>query len=123
MIPELAITQWWNIVPWTDVKQVEQDLIICRDLITVQSPKLNPHNVVKYIKRYIECEGQNPVYELYVSNIENKMLSDEFPGDTKFLLQLDKVYDVQKVYKIVKKIIINILDTEEDNELELTEKN
>lgn len=30
MIPEIAITQWRNIVPWTDAKQVEQDLIICR---------------------------------------------------------------------------------------------
>ena len=29
MIPELAITQWRSVVPWSDVEQVEQDLIIC----------------------------------------------------------------------------------------------
>lgn len=37
MIPELAITQWRNVVPWIDVKQVEQDLIICRALVAIFS--------------------------------------------------------------------------------------
>ena len=28
MIPLAAITEWTNNVPWTDMKQVEQDLIL-----------------------------------------------------------------------------------------------
>lgn len=89
----------------------------------VQSPKLNPHNVIKCFMGYMENEEKYPTYKLYVSNIENKMLSDEFLGDTKYLLQPDEVYDAQEAYQIVKKRIINILSAEEDRELELTEKN
>ncbi|MFA7628742.1 MAG: nucleotidyl transferase AbiEii/AbiGii toxin family protein [Candidatus Dojkabacteria bacterium] len=37
MIPLAAITEWTNTVPWTDLKQVEQDLIICRALVAIYS--------------------------------------------------------------------------------------
>jgi hypothetical protein len=37
MIPKIAITEWTNTVPWIDIKQVEQDLIICRTLVAIYS--------------------------------------------------------------------------------------
>jgi predicted nucleotidyltransferase component of viral defense system len=37
MIPAAAITQWSNIAPWTNPHYVEQDLIICRVLISIFS--------------------------------------------------------------------------------------
>ena len=35
MIPESAILQWANTVPWNSNEQVEQDLIICRALVEI----------------------------------------------------------------------------------------
>ena len=35
MIPEFAIREWNETVPWTDSEQVEQDLLICRTLTEI----------------------------------------------------------------------------------------
>jgi predicted nucleotidyltransferase component of viral defense system len=35
MIPKIAITEWTNIVPWSDINNVEQDLLICRALVAI----------------------------------------------------------------------------------------
>ncbi|HMR54769.1 MAG TPA: nucleotidyl transferase AbiEii/AbiGii toxin family protein [Amaricoccus sp.] len=35
MIPSQNIVAWGNVVPWADLRQVEQDLIICRALIDI----------------------------------------------------------------------------------------
>ena len=35
MIPEFAIREWNETVPWTDSEQVEQDLLICRALTEI----------------------------------------------------------------------------------------
>lgn len=37
MIPEYAIREWNEFVPWTEKVQVEQDLIICRALVDIFS--------------------------------------------------------------------------------------
>ena len=39
MIPEFAIREWNETVPWTDSEQVEQDLLICRALTEIYKPK------------------------------------------------------------------------------------
>lgn len=35
MIPAQNIVAWGNVVPWTDPRQVEQDLVISRALVEV----------------------------------------------------------------------------------------
>ena len=35
MIPEFAIREWSEHVPWTESEQVEQDLLICRALTEI----------------------------------------------------------------------------------------
>lgn len=37
MIPKNAISEWTNTVPWIDINNVEQDLIICRALVAIYS--------------------------------------------------------------------------------------
>lgn len=37
MIPAQNIVAWGNLVPWTDARQVEQDLIISRALVEIFS--------------------------------------------------------------------------------------
>lgn len=59
MIPEIAITQWRNIVPWTDAKQVEQDLIICRALIAIFSDD--------YLAERLAFRGGTALHKLYLS--------------------------------------------------------
>lgn len=59
MIPEIAITQWRNIVPWTDAKQVEQDLIICRALIVIFSDD--------YLAGRLAFRGGTALHKLYLS--------------------------------------------------------
>jgi len=39
MIPYQSIVAWGNVVPWVDMRQVEQDLIISRALIEIFSNK------------------------------------------------------------------------------------
>ena len=80
----------------------------------LQNPELNPDNVISCFKGYMEREGKNPTYRLYVSNLEDKMKKDEFLGDTKTLLRPDEVYNAQEAYRIVKEKIINKLATEGD---------
>ena len=59
MIPEIAITQWRNIVPWTDAKQVEQDLIICRALVAIFSDD--------YLAGRLAFRGGTALHKLYLS--------------------------------------------------------
>lgn len=59
MIPELAITQWRNVVPWTDAKQVEQDLIICRALVAIFSND--------FLSERLAFRGGTALHKLYLS--------------------------------------------------------
>ena len=40
MIPEQNVVAWGNVVPWTDPRQVEQDLIISRALVEIFSDEM-----------------------------------------------------------------------------------
>ena len=59
MIPELAITQWRGVVPWSDVEQVEQDLIICRALIAIFSDD--------FLTERLAFRGGTALHKLYLS--------------------------------------------------------
>lgn len=59
MIPELAITQWRSVVPWIDVKQVEQDLIICRALVAIFSDA--------FLAERLAFRGGTALHKLFLS--------------------------------------------------------
>lgn len=59
MIPELAITQWRSVVPWSDVEQVEQDLIICRALVAIFSDD--------FLSERLAFRGGTALHKLYLS--------------------------------------------------------
>jgi predicted nucleotidyltransferase component of viral defense system len=58
-IPELAITEWRSVVPWIDVKQVEQDLIICRALVAIFSDD--------FLSERLVFRGGTALHKLYLS--------------------------------------------------------
>jgi Uncharacterized conserved protein len=58
-IPELAITEWRSVVPWIDVKQVEQDLIICRALVAIFSDD--------FLSERLAFRGGTALHKLYLS--------------------------------------------------------
>ena len=59
MIPLAAITEWMNNVPWTDMKQVEQDLIICRALVEIYSDE--------FLSSRLAFRGGTAIHKLYMS--------------------------------------------------------
>lgn len=59
MIPELAITQWRSVAPWSDVEQVEQDLIICRALVAIFSDI--------FLAERLAFRGGTALHKLYLS--------------------------------------------------------
>ncbi|SFK78433.1 Nucleotidyl transferase AbiEii toxin, Type IV TA system [Porphyromonadaceae bacterium KH3CP3RA] len=59
MIPELAITEWRSVVPWIDVKQVEQDLIICRAIVAIFSDE--------FLAERLAFRGGTALHKLYLS--------------------------------------------------------
>jgi predicted nucleotidyltransferase component of viral defense system len=59
MIPDFAIAQWRQTVPWAQDYQVEQDLIICRALIDLYN---NPE-----ISNHFSFRGGTALYKLYVT--------------------------------------------------------
>jgi predicted nucleotidyltransferase component of viral defense system len=59
MIPELAITQWRGVVSWSDVEQVEQDLIICRALVAIFNDE--------FLAERLAFRGGTALHKLYLS--------------------------------------------------------
>ncbi|GHT49397.1 hypothetical protein AGMMS49982_02830 [Bacteroidia bacterium] len=59
MIQERAITEWTNTVPWIDMQQVEQDLIICRALVAIYSDE--------YLSSRLAFRGGTALHKLYMS--------------------------------------------------------
>ena len=59
MIPEFAIREWNETVPWTDSEQVEQDLLICRDLKEIYKDE--------YLASHLAFRGGTALHKLYLS--------------------------------------------------------
>lgn len=59
MIPLSAITEWTNSVPWIDMKQVEQDLIICRALVAIYNDE--------FLSSRLAFRGGTALHKLYMS--------------------------------------------------------
>ena len=59
MVPLSAITQWTNTVPWIDLKQVEQDLIICRAIVSIYNDE--------FLSSRLAFRGGTALHKLYLS--------------------------------------------------------
>ena len=59
MIPQVAITQWSNTVPWSNMHQVEQDLILSRALVEIYSDDL--------LSSALAFRGGTALHKLYLS--------------------------------------------------------
>lgn len=58
MIQRAFITQWGTVVPWTSPRQVEQDLIICRALVSIYSDS--------FLKEHLAFRGGTALHKLYL---------------------------------------------------------
>ena len=58
MIPESAIIAWRNTVPWSEVSQVEQDLIICRSLTAIYNDE--------YLSGRLAFRGGTAIHKLFL---------------------------------------------------------
>lgn len=59
MIPEFAIREWREFVPWTQSEQVEQDLLICRALIEIYKDD--------YLASHLAFRGGTALHKLYLN--------------------------------------------------------
>ena len=59
MIPERAIVEWGNFVPWIKETMVEQDLIICRALVAIYSDE--------FLSSRLAFRGGTALHKLYLS--------------------------------------------------------
>lgn len=59
MILLAAITEWRNTVPWVEMNQVEQDLIICRALVAIYSDE--------FLSSRLAFRGGTALHKLYLS--------------------------------------------------------
>ena len=59
MIPEFAIREWGEQVPWTETEQVEQDLLICRALTEIYKDP--------YLASHLAFRGGTALHKLFLS--------------------------------------------------------
>ena len=58
MIQRAFITQWGTVVPWSSPRLVEQDLIICRALVSIYSDS--------FLKEHLAFRGGTALHKLYL---------------------------------------------------------
>jgi len=58
MIPQLAIRQWSEFLPWKNNAQIEQDLVICRALVAIFSDS--------YLASHLAFRGGTALHKLYL---------------------------------------------------------
>ena len=59
MIPEFAIREWNEVVPWTESEHVEQDLLICRAITEIYKDD--------YLASHLAFRGGTALHKLYLS--------------------------------------------------------
>ena len=59
MIPLSYITQWSEIAPWVDNKMIEQDLIICRALVSIYNDP--------FLSEHLAFRGGTALHKLYLN--------------------------------------------------------
>jgi hypothetical protein len=59
MIPDAFLREWREHTPWSSVRMVEQDLIICRSLVAIYS---HPH-----LAKSLAFRGGTALHKLYLA--------------------------------------------------------
>lgn len=59
MIQRAFITQWGTVVPWSSPRLVEQDLIICRALVSIYTDE--------FLASHLAFRGGTALHKLYLS--------------------------------------------------------
>lgn len=59
MIQRALITQWGTVVPWSSPRLVEQDLIICRALVSIYTDE--------FLASHLAFRGGTALHKLYLS--------------------------------------------------------
>jgi len=82
-----------------------------RDLFDLQkaleNPNLNPDNVVKCYREYIEfSDGASPSQTVFLSNLEEKIREEIFLNDTQAILRPSLIFKPKEAYEFVKKTLI-----------------
>jgi predicted nucleotidyltransferase component of viral defense system len=73
----------------------------------LENPNLNPDNVVKCYRKYIEfSDGESPSQVVYLANMKEKIQEEIFLNDTQALLRPSLNFNPQEAYEIVKKELI-----------------
>lgn len=71
---------------------------------------VNTDNVLTCYQKYMDFVVDHiPTYKEFILNMENKMLDDEFLGDTRQLLRPDEDFDPQQGYELVRSMLIDRL--------------
>ena len=71
---------------------------------------VNAENVLLCYHKYMSfVVDRIPTQKEYLKNIEQKLLDDEFLGDTKLLLRQEEQYDPHKAYELIKTSLLNRL--------------
>ena len=117
MIPQYSIQEWHEQVPWNTDAMVEQDLIICRALISIFNDEFlarecNVEKILECYRKYMEfVVGRAPSYKEFVQNKNEKMQDDEFLTDVEPLLRHEVAFNPQEAYqflynKVIEKMIV-----------------
>ena len=82
-----------------------------RDLFDLQraleNPNLNTDDVIKCYHRFISfSDGQSPSRDVYLANMDEKILEDVFLKDTQALLRPSLIFDPKAAYEVVKTELI-----------------
>ena len=123
MIPRSAITHWNQQVPWEDIANVEQDLIITRALYqrkkgrdlfdlayALQNADVNPEEIIRCYRRYMSfVVDASPTYKQFMANMEDKMSDPEFTGDTTKLLRPEIIFDPVASWDLVRETLVERL--------------
>lgn len=73
---------------------------------------VNTDNVLTCYQKYMDFVVDHiPTYKEFILNMENKMLDDEFLGDTRQLLRPDEDFDPQQGYELVRYMLIDRLQS------------
>jgi predicted nucleotidyltransferase component of viral defense system len=74
----------------------------------IQMPDLNKDEIISCYRQYMSfVVDQPPTQKLFLLNMEEKMIDEEFLGDIALLIRPGEVYDHAAAYQVVKSRLIN----------------
>jgi len=77
---------------------------------TLLGTEVNPDEIIRCYRRYMAFSvSQPPTYKQFVINLKEKMNDPDFLEDTQNLIRPDKLYNPEKGYELVSKMLIDRL--------------